>query len=134
MGGLVNIDIGSVLQGIGTAAKDIRVAITGKDPAIEQKLLDLEAAASKAQNDINLAEAQNPNLFVSGWRPAVGWICAFALVWYYILAPFMTYVLGIFKIDAAIPAFDTGDLIALLCSILGVGGLRTYEKVQGVTK
>ena len=134
MAGLVNIDVGSILSGLGAAAKDIRTAITGKDPAAEAKLLELEQAAEKAQADINLAEAQNPNLFVSGWRPAVGWICVFALGWYYIIAPFSTWLLSIFHVQATIPAFDTGDLIALLGSILGVGGLRTYEKVQGVAK
>ena len=131
---LVNVDIGSVLSGIGTLAKDIRQAITGKDPEAAMKLLELEQAAQKAQSDINLAEAQNPNLFVSGWRPAVGWVCVFALSWYYILAPFSSWLLSIFSVKSTIPAFETGELIALLMSILGVGGMRTYEKVQGVSK
>jgi len=134
MAGLVNIDVGSVLSGLGSMAKDLRIAITGKDPATAEKLLELEQAAQKAQTDVNLAEAQNPNLFVSGWRAAVGWVCTFALAWYYILAPMCTYVLSIFKIDAPIPVFDAGDLMSLLFAMLGVGGLKTYEKVQGVSK
>ena len=134
MPGLVNVDVGSVLSGLGSMAKDLRVAITGKDPAMESKLLEIEAAAEKAQTDVNLAEAQNPNIFVSGWRPAVGWVCVFALGWYYILAPLVTWLLSIFKIDATIPSFEVGELVALLSALLGVGGMRTFEKYQGVAK
>ena len=134
MAGLVNVDVGSVLSGLGSMAKDLRVALTGKDPAAEAKLLEIEEAAEKAQADINLAEAQNPNMFVSGWRPAVGWVCTFALAWYYVLAPLTTYILSIAKVQATIPVFDSGTLISLLMALLGIGGLRTYEKVQGVSK
>ncbi len=128
MGGLVNVEIGTVLSGIGSLAKDIRQAITGKDPQAEQKLLELEQAAEKAQTDINLAEAQNPNLFVSGWRPAVGWTCVAALIWDFILSPLLI------SLGLKIPGLDTGELIALLGSLLGIGGLRTYEKTQGLAK
>lgn len=128
MAGLVNIDVGTVLSGLGNLAKDVRIAITGKDPAAAQKLLELEAAAEKAQTDINLAEAQNPNLFVSGWRPAVGWTCVLALIWNYIVAPLLIAV------GLKMPGLDVGELITLLLAVLGVGGLRTYEKAQGVTK
>jgi len=134
MAGLVNVDVGSVLNGLGSMAKDIRVAITGKDPATEEKLAELEAAAAKAQSDIDLAEAQNPNMFVSGWRPFVGWVCAAALAWYYILAPLTTYVLSIFGVKSTMPSFDAGTLITLLMTMLGIGGMRTVEKIQGVAK
>lgn len=134
MANLVNVDIGSILSGLGNMAKDLRAAITGKDPAAEMKLLELEQAAQKAQTDINLAEAQNPNLFVSGWRPATGWICVFALAWYFIIAPFFTWLLSIFHVAVTIPAFDVGELMALLMALLGIGGMRTYEKIQGVAK
>ena len=125
-----------LFSGVGKLAKDIRTAITGIDPdkaaEIEEKLLELEAASDDAQAKINMTEAQNPSLFVSGWRPAVGWICVFALGWYYILAPFLTWALSAFKIQMTIPAFDTGELISLLFGMLGLSGLRTYEKKIGV--
>jgi hypothetical protein len=129
--------VNGLLTGIGTFAKDIRVAITGKDPVKEaeamQKLLEIEFAAQKAQSDINLVEAQNPNLFVSGWRPAVGWVCTAALAWYYVVAPFLTWFLKLFNVQSVtIPQFDTGSLITLLFGLLGIGGLRSYEKIKGV--
>lgn len=124
-----------LFSGLGSLAKDIRTAITGVDPdkaaAIEEKLLELEAAADQAQNEINKVEAANPSLFVSGWRPAVGWICVFALGWYYILAPSLTWIMSAFKIEMGIPQFDTGELISLLFGMLGMSGLRTYEKKMG---
>jgi hypothetical protein len=134
MAGLVNVDVGSVLSGIGSLAKDLRVAFTGKDPALDMKLLELEQAAQKAQIDVNLAEAQNPNLFVSGWRPAVGWVCAFALTWYFILAPLLTWTLSAFGVSSTIPAFDTSELMSLLMALLGVGAMRSYDKSQGTSK
>ena len=126
-----------LFTGIGQMAKDIRTAITGKDPAKEaeamQKLLEIEFAAQKAQTDINIVEAQSPNLFVSGWRPATGWICVFALGWYYILAPFASWVMSIFDVESTIPIFEAGELMTLLFGLLGIGGMRTYEKIRGVS-
>jgi hypothetical protein len=126
-----------LFTGIGQMAKDIRTAITGKDPAKEaeamQKLLEIEFAAQKAQTDINIVEAQSPNLFVSGWRPATGWICVFALAWYYILAPFASWVMSIFDVESTIPIFEAGELMTLLFGLLGIGGMRTYEKIRGVS-
>jgi hypothetical protein len=127
-----------LFSGIGQMAKDIRTAITGKDPAKEaeamQKLLELEFMAQQAQTKINEAEAQNPNLFVSGWRPAVGWTCAFALVWHYVMYPFAFWMLDLFNKTTEIPSLETGELMTLLFGMLGFGGLRTYEKVQGVAR
>jgi hypothetical protein len=127
-----------LFSGIGSLAKDIRTAITGKDPAREaeimQKLMELEAAADQGQMAIDIEEAKSPSLFVSGWRPAVGWICVFALAWYYVLAPFSTWLMSIFKIESTIPMFETGELTTLLFGLLGIGGMRTFEKIRGVSK
>ncbi len=129
-----------LFSGIGQMAKDIRTALTGKDPAKEaeamQKLLELEFTAQKAQTDINLAEAQNPNLFVSGWRPAVGWICVTALGVYYVIFPLAKWIAHMINPSFDLPSvkFETGELMALLSGLLGLGGLRTYEKVQGVAR
>ena len=77
------LDLGGIFSGLGQLLKDVRTTITGKAPIdasklaeLEAKALELEGLAQKAQTDINLVEAQNPKLFVSGWRPAVGWLCA----------------------------------------------------------
>jgi hypothetical protein len=79
-----------------------------------------------AQSEVNAAEATNPNLFVSGWRPAIGWIGAAGLCYQYVLRPFLTATgYGNF------PPLD-GSLMELVMAMLGMAGLRTYEKKLGV--
>jgi len=78
------------------------------------------------QADINAAEAANPNIWVSGWRPAIGWIGAGALFYQYILRPFFVG-LG----WSSLPGADA-MLFELIFCMLGMGGLRTYEKIKGV--
>lgn len=127
-----------LFAGIGTLAKDIRSAITGKispdeEAKIQQKLLELEFASQKAQTDINLVEANNPNLFVSGWRPAVGWTCVLGLFYEFLARPFLTWASDIWHF-ATPPALDMGDLMIILGSLLGFGGMRTFEKLKGVNR
>ena len=91
-----------------------------------------ELASMTAQTDINKAEATNNSLFVSGWRPAVGWVCALALAYQYLLRPLSGTIAVIFGITIpTLPGLDD-NLWQLLMGMLGMGGLRTYEKVQGV--
>lgn len=127
-----------VFEGIGNLARDIRAVITGKeiqDPAkiaeLEQKALEIEFAAMKAQTDINLEEAKNPNIFVSGWRPFIGWVCGFALGWQFIGCSLFEWIMKVAGKNITPPVLDTGSLITILLALLGLGGLRTFEKVQG---
>lgn len=78
------------------------------------------------QADINAAEASNPNVWVSGWRPAIGWIGAGGLAYHFIIRPLLVG-LG----WTSLPALDS-MLFNLVFSLLGFGGLRTYEKIKGV--
>ena len=80
----------------------------------------------KQQSETNTAEAQNPNLFVSGWRPAIGWIGAAGLAYQYVIRPF---AVGAGWHD--LPTLDS-SLMELVFAMLGMGGLRTDEKITGV--
>ena len=138
--GLVNVDVGTVLSGIGTLAKDIRAAITGesvidanKKAEIEMKLLEIENAGLVAQTEINKVEAANPNLFVSGWRPAAGWTCVIGFAYTFLLYPFVTWFSKI-KGIATPPEIDATLLVNLLFGMLGLAGMRTYEAKQGVKR
>jgi hypothetical protein len=144
-----------LFQGIGTFAKDIREAITGKsiiDPMKQAELLlnaqALEAAGEKvrldfeekmatAQTAINAIEATNKSLFVSGWRPAVGWICAGGLFYTFMLKPILPWaaavvcnIAGVNPVVPLLPEVPMGDLLVLLGGLLGLGGLRTFEKIK----
>jgi len=127
------------LGDIGNLLTDIREAITGKgitDPnkkaEIELKLSQLEQVLKQGQIEINKAEAQNPNLFVSGWRPAIGWTCAFALTFHYILSPFIEWGCKLAGLQVTPPTLDTAMLINLVLAMLGLAGYRTIEKFKGV--
>lgn len=91
--------------------------------------------AAMAQVEVNKAEAQHKSIFVAGWRPFVGWTCGVALAYHFVLAPLILFGVGIsgFKIPA-LPEFDMGSLMTVLMGMLGLGGLRTYEKQKGLTK
>ena len=95
--------------------------------------LEAEVKLATGQMEINKIEAANPSVFVSGWRPAVGWVCVLGLVYTFLVQPLLSWVSGIRAIPVP-PQLDMGDLVTLLCGLLGMGGLRTYEKVQRVTK
>ena len=91
-----------------------------------------ELASMTAQTDINKVEASNPSLFVSGWRPAIGWVCALALAYQYLLRPLSGTIAAIFGVTLPpLPGLDD-NLWQLMMGMLGMGGLRTYEKTQGV--
>lgn len=149
--GLIDID----LKNIGGAISGIREAITGdkiKDPTELAKIdLQLEALANAAktgQIEINKIEAANKSLFVAGWRPAIGWVAAVSLALMYIpKALVMTTVWttqcyeilsGADDIAKVIlpqfPEIGTADVIGLVMSMLGMAGLRTYEKKTGVSR
>lgn len=99
----------------------------------EFKELDLEYKAAANQIAVNLKEAENASVFVSGWRPAVGWVCVAAYTFNYLILPFANWVsLWIDKSAPSIVALETGELTTLLFGMLGIGTLRTFEKVKQV--
>ena len=88
-----------------------------------------------AQIAVNKAEASSGSLFVAGWRPAIGWICGAALAFHFILAPLISSAFAWAGADAPdLPAFDMQSLMTILGGMLGLGGLRTFEKYKGVSK
>lgn len=94
--------------------------------AIEK--LKLELAPALAQCEINLKEASHKNIFVSGWRPSIGWCCSLGLAYDFVLRP-IANGFGFHFIE-----IDSGSLYPLIIALLGLGGLRTYEKKHGVNR
>ena len=85
---------------------------------------------NKAQIEVNKVEAGSTNLFVSGWRPFVGWTCGFALCYHFVLQPLLMFVLSAIGKPMELPVFDMTTLTTVLMGMLGLGGLRSYEKVK----
>lgn len=93
-----------------------------------------ELAQVVAQLKVNEAEASNPSRFVSGWRPFVGWVCTTALAIQFIVAPVATWIAALSGKTVSFPPLDMGTLLTLLGGMLGLGGLRTVEKINGVAR
>jgi hypothetical protein len=88
-----------------------------------------------AQLEINKAEAASGSFFKGGWRPAVGWTCALAFFYHYILQPLILFLATLFGAEIPeLPEFEMGTLLTVLGGLLGIGGLRTYEKQKKLTK
>jgi hypothetical protein len=88
-----------------------------------------------AQVDVNKTEATSTNVFVSGWRPFIGWVCGISLAYVSILEPFIRFVaIVIFKYDGTFPVIDPEITSRVLIGILGLGAYRSYDKLKGTSK
>jgi hypothetical protein len=131
-------------SGIGALTKDIRTAITGELPpdqklaAIADILAKVEAGDSSV-NEVNKVEAASSSRFVSGWRPAIGWVCVLSLAAYYpprfVLASYL-WTKASLAAGSLLPLPEVGvaDILGLVGSMLGVAYLRTAEKAMGVAR
>ena len=91
--------------------------------------------ANMGQIEINKAEAQHRSVFVAGWRPFLGWGLTAAMIWHFVVAPMVIFVFAYLGVDAPdLPDFDMNSLLTVLMGMLGLGGLRTFEKTKGITK
>jgi hypothetical protein len=132
---LIDFNLGD----IGSLFKDIREAITGKaieDPnkkaEIALKLQQLEQAINQGQIEINKNEANNPNWFIAGWRPFIGWIGGIAIAYTFIASPLIQWYVKIQGLNIVPPVIDSSQLFNLVLAMLGFGGYRTFEKLKGI--
>jgi hypothetical protein len=91
-------------------------------------------SANLAQMEVNKAEAVHTSVFVSGWRPFVGWTCGISLAYHFLLAPLLQFSFALAGIEQDLPEFDFSQLSTILMGMLGLGGLRTWEKMNGVAR
>ena len=89
---------------------------------------------AKAQLEVNKVEAAHHSLFVSGWRPAVGWVCVLGMFGNFITIPFSNFVLALLEIEIIIPLVPLETMMPVLMGMLGLGAMRTYEKKSGVDR
>jgi len=100
--------------------------------------LAAETDLAKLQIQTNVEEAKNSNIFVSGWRPAVGWCCAAAFAYSYVLLPFAQFLVftfgttGMAEQLALAPRLELSEMMPVLLGMLGLSGLRTTERIKGV--
>jgi|TARA_R100001530_G_scaffold64311_2_gene46195 hypothetical protein len=92
------------------------------------------AAIDLAQLDINKQEAAHRSTFVAGWRPFIGWTCGVALSYTYVVQPILAFVLTQTGHLVSLPTVELAGMMPVLMGMLGLGGLRTFEKFKGVSK
>jgi len=98
----------------------------------EFKQIESELQLSLAQIEVNKIEAASDDKFKSGWRPAVGWVCVMALFMQFVARPLLPWAVDALGVTVQpIPSLDMSDLFTLLFGLLGLGTLRTFEKVKG---
>jgi len=89
---------------------------------------------AKAQIAVNREEAASHSIFVAGWRPMVGWVCCAGLATNYLLVPICNFILTITESPITVPPLDLSEMMPVLLGMLGLGGLRTYEKTKDVAR
>jgi hypothetical protein len=129
--------LGSLLP---VATSIIDKVVPDKNAAKKAKL-DMEKELTTAFNKANLAQietnkiqASHPSIFVSGARPAIMWICAFGLGWQFVFQPVAVWVLALTASDVVLPIIETEGLMSLTLALLGLGGMRSFEKSKGVQR
>jgi hypothetical protein len=121
------------LTGAGEIADLVTTAINKIWPdKSEQEKQQLAAAVMVVQGqlDINKVEAASPSVFVAGWRPFIGWTCGVACGWNWIGLPVAKFLLTWFGHPIDVSPADVSEMMPVLMGMLGLGGLRTYEKVK----
>lgn len=105
------------------ADKDLKIKLSHE---LEKEIISL----NKAQLEVNKVEAKHNNIFVSGWRPFIGWCCGLSLTYHFILEPIIQYILIVNGMQFDTPEFDFSQLSTIVMAMLGMSGLRTYEKTK----
>ncbi len=129
--------IGALVPALGTLIDRLipdRAAAEKAKAEMEMQLVNAANEAALAQVEVNKVEAAHSSVFVAGWRPSIGWVCAAGLAWAFVAAPIASWALVAFGIKAELPAIQFNHLFELVLAMLGIGGLRTFEKLRGVAR
>ena len=102
--------------------------------ALEKELVDAATSVMLAQTEINAAEAQHKSIFVAGWRPFIGWVCGVGIAWSMVVQPVAQWAMIAWGDGTELPTIDTSYLMELVTAMLGMSGLRTFEKMRGVAR
>ncbi len=127
---LLGSGVAETAGALGGLAVDLRAAIKGSEIDVNKKM-EYSKDLILMQGEINKVEAQSSNWFVSSWRPFIGYICGLSLLYSFIVRDIIIFINPLL---AELPKLQTAELMPVLLGLLGLGGLRTYEKVKGANK
>lgn len=132
--GLISAILPSVMEVAGRFLPEDKEARAKAERELEAQLTVHLAKIDLAQLDINKTEAAHRSIFVAGWRPFIGWTCGLALFYTYVLQPILVFVMAHMNLLIDLPQMELGEMMPVLMGMLGLGGLRTFEKFKGVSK
>jgi hypothetical protein len=130
---------GKTIQAVGNVIDELHTSEEERE-TLKLKFAEIEAKLKEKQLSINLADAQSTAGGISGaiqriWRPLIGFSCALAIFWEYVLKQFLLFLIATFNWDTKpLPELDMGTLMPLVMALLGMGALRTYEKSKGINR
>jgi hypothetical protein len=107
--------------------KDQKSALAHEIATMSSKYAQESALAQIA---VNKVEAASPSLFTSGWRPATGWVCVLGMAGNFLVIPFANFTMAILEIPVVVPLIPLDTMLPVLLGMLGLGGLRTFEKTR----
>ena len=121
---------------IGVAGKVLDKFVEDKDlkTKLSHELKSQIVSLDLAQAQTNLEQAKHPSIFVAGARPAIMWTCAFGLGWQFVFQPVAVWVLAVSGADIVLPVIETEGLLSLTLALLGLGGMRSFEKSKGIQR
>lgn len=112
-------------------AAKMKIRLVELQQAGEFKEIDTQKELALGQMEINKVEAASDNMFVAGWRPAVGWCCVAAMGSNYLAVPMLAWISPILELPPP-PRLELGELLPILLGMLGLGAMRTQEKIAGI--
>jgi hypothetical protein len=134
------LGIGTVIESVGKVASDL-ITTDKERMQLELENRKLDQAIDLAQMEVNKVEAASSSVFVAGWRPAIGWIGAAAMAYQFVLYPLMVWAWTWAQAEGYVPSgvkpppqLDTDSLWVILSGMLGIAGMRTWEKGKGVAR
>lgn len=134
------LGIGTVIESVGKVAGDL-ITTDKERMQLEIEGRKLDQAIDLAQIGVNNTEAQHTSVFVAGWRPAIGWVGAAAMAYQFLLYPLLTWFWALAQANGHLPAgmqpppmLDADALWVILSGILGIAGMRSFEKSRGVAR
>lgn len=125
--------IGGIVEGLATGLDELFTSDEEREAA-KLKLQTLMQQPHILQAVANIEGAKHRSTFVAGWRPAIGWVAALGLGYQYLVLPFAGLINAYLKLPAELPNLESDQLMTLVLALLGLGGMRSYEKLKGVSK
>ena len=121
---------------IGPVSAILDKVIPDKDlrERLSHEIATMAGRQAMAQIEVNKVEAAHHNMFVAGWRPAIGWICALGMAGNFLIIPFANMGLELAGKDISIPMIELAEMMPVLMGMLGLGAMRTVEKVKAVSR